>query len=195
MLIAVRGKDIKVKGLSWEIAYDRKRGIDRKSTPDNLRVDICINNKDIHIWGIRIKDLSGNYDKRKVEMKTLVEWVNNTTGINIIVGDFNNLREDTIIGTWNLKVLDELLGDKLERETPKENYSWGVAKSKDQFVGYIKNDHLIHSKEVEANVDEYIWDFLKKCDYELKAPAFGRQQLKIPVCQPDHGILIGTVTI
>lgn len=196
ILIAIRGEQIKVKSISVVDAYPNNSITDGFETiPENLRVDIRVNEKDIHIWGIRIKDLKGNYKKRKLEMKQVMEWLNAVEGIRIIVGDFNNLRENTPETEWNLMVLDNLLGDSFKRETP-QNCSWGVSLSNGEFDGYIKNDHLICPKELDATVKPYEWSFIKHCNYRLKkASYYGKQSLIIPDCEPDHGILIGSVKI
>lgn len=129
ILIAMRGKEIAVKSTSYVEAYpnipNTTFDIDWDIVPENLRVDIHVGKMDIHLWGIRIKDLNSNYKKRKSEMGTVMNWLEATGGINILVGDFNNLRENTPEHEWNLKVLDDLLGDSFERETPSDNHSWG----------------------------------------------------------------------
>ncbi|MBQ2093523.1 MAG: hypothetical protein II190_02945, partial [Ruminococcus sp.] len=84
------------------------------------------------------------------------------------------------------------LGDSFKRETPS-NCSWGVSLSNGKFDGYIKNDHLICSKELDATVKLYEWSFIKQCNYKLNEPYYGQQSLIIPDCEPDHGILIGSV--
>ena len=193
ILIAIRGEQIEVKSTSAVDAYPNSSITDRfDDIPENMRVDICVNEKDIHIWGIRIKDLKSDYKKRKLEMDKVMEWLKATGGISIIVGDFNNLRENTYEKEWNLKVLDNLLGDSFKRETPS-NCSWGVSLSNGKFDGYIKNDHLICSKELDATVKLYEWSFIKQCNYKLNEPYYGQQSLIIPDCEPDHGILIGSV--
>lgn len=199
ILIAIRGEQIKVISTKQDDAYPNSSITDDfndipENIPENMRVDIRVNEKDIHIWGIRIKDLNSDYKQRKIEMCKVMEWLKAAGGISIIVGDFNNLRENTSEKEWNLKVLDDLLGDSFIRKTPS-NHSWGVSLSNGKFDGYIKNDHLIHSKELDAAVKPYEWGFLKHCNYELKESYYGKQSLKIPDCEPDHGILIGCVKI
>lgn len=195
ILIALRGEQIEVRSTLQVDAYPDSSITDGfDAIPENMRVDIRVNEKDIHIWGIRIKDLKSNYKKRKLEMGNIMEWLKTTGGISIIVGDFNNLRENTTEIEWNLMVLDNLLGDSFKRETPS-NCSWGVSLSNGEFVGYIKNDHLIHSKELEATVKPYEWSFIKHCNYKLDPPRYGKQSLTIPDCEPDHGILIGSVKV
>lgn len=196
ILIAVRGKEIAVKAVSYIKAYpdipNTAFKIDWEIIPENLRVDINIGKKDIHFWGIRIKSLGSDYKKRKKEMETVLQWLKEIDGINVLVGDFNNLREDTPEQNWNLSVLDSLIAGNFERKTPL-NHSWGVSlnlKNK-TFDGYIKNDHLIHSKEIHATVGSYKWSFLEKREYSLKKPRHYKQELDIPVGEPDHGILIG----
>lgn len=126
----------------------------------------------MNFWGIRIKDLQGDYKKRSIEMKTLMRWLEETDGMNILVRDFNNLRENTTEEDWNLTVLDSLLGENYKRITP-ENCSWGAYKlvSEDTFDGYIKNDHLIYSTGTclkNAKVESYNWNYLKNAASLLK---------------------------
>ena len=202
ILIAIRGEQIKVSSSfppSFENAYPSPSSFANDdhyfdTVPENMRVSIQVNGKDIHIWGIRIKDLRGNYKDRKTEMCTVMKWLKEKDGISILVGDFNNLREKTPEKEWNLNVLDGLLGDSFKRETPS-NCSWGVSMSNGKYDGYIKNDHLIHSNEIKATIEPYRWDFIKKVNYKTKASSYGKQSLIIPDCEPDHGILIGSVTI
>ena len=201
ILIAVRGDAI-VENVSFVKAYpdspNTTFNIDWDAIPENIRVDIRIEDKLVHLWGIRIKDLKSNYEKRNNEMEMLVHWIKEVDGINYLVGDFNNLREDTHITDWNLIVLDNLLGANFERITPK-NHSWGVSKlvSDNTFDGYIKNDHFIYSKGDIKSVtaEEYKWTYLKNCQYTLEEGKFGKNKLNIPVGEPDHGILIVEVYI
>ena len=198
ILIAIRGEQIIVTDSKQVDAYPNSSKTDNfDDIPDNMRVDIRINEKDIHIWGIRIKDLKSNYKKRNNEMCKVMEWLEEAGGTSVILGDFNNLRENTTEKEWNLSVLDDKLGKLFERETPL-NHSWGVSLSlsSEEFDGYIKNDHLIHSKELDAVVKPYEWEFLKQhCNYKLEKPYNGKRKLIIPDCEPDHGILIGSVII
>lgn len=203
VLIAIRGDDICVESISSVKAYpdlsNTNININYDTIPENLRIDARINERLVHIWGIRIKDLKSSYSKRKTEMKMLMEWVNFVDGINIIVGDFNNLRENTLEKDWNISELDKLLGENYRRKTP-ENHSWGVAIKEDEyyFDGYIKNDHLIYSNSndiYDAKVELYNWDFLDKCNYSICEPKYGKSQLNIPVGEPDHGILLGEIKL
>ena len=196
ILIAVRGKDIEVKSTSYVKSYsdvpNTTFNIDWDSIPENLRLDIQVGNKSIYLWGVRIKDLGSDYVKRKVEMETIMNWLQEIGGISILVGDFNNLRENTPEPNWNLKVLDALLGTAFKRVTPESNHSWGVSllESNNSFDGFIKNDHLICSNEISATAEPYKWEYLQHCNYDLEEPCCNKQKLNIPVGEPDHGILI-----
>lgn len=202
ILIAIRGEKIKIDAVTYENAYpdshSTNTNIDWDSIPENLRVDISVNGKSVYLWGIRIKDLNANYKQRESEMKTIMEWVNRVSGPRVLMGDFNNLRENTSEKNWNLGVLDSLLGNDFERKTPKENHSWGVSMNEydNSFDGYIKNDHLIHSNDIIATVaPTYNWDYLVNCEYQLQDPKYGKCNLKIKVTHPDHGILFGELRI
>ena len=96
VLIAVRGKDIKIKSTSYVKAYsdipNTTFNIDWDSIPENLRLDIQVDDKDIHIWGVRIKDLKSDYEKRKIEMETIMHWLEEIKDITILLGDFNNAK-------------------------------------------------------------------------------------------------------
>lgn len=205
IFIAVRG-DISIQAVSHIKAYPEDNlnttfDVKWDTIPENLRVDTKIGEKRVNFWGIRIKDLGGDYEKRSIEMETLMSWLKGIDGLNILVGDFNNLRENTCEKKWNLTVLDELLGADFKRVTP-ENCSWGVSKleSNNAFDGYIKNDHLIYSigrglKGVE--VESYNWDFLRnenmKLSFEIKK--YEKQKVNIRAGLPDHGILIAEIYI
>lgn len=198
ILVAIRGKEFEVKSTSYVKAYsdipDMTFNIDWDIIPENLRVDIRVGEMDIHLWGIRIKAL--NYKKRKIEMDMVLRWIEEIGGVNILVGDFNNLRKETTEQEWNINILDKLLKEKqFERKTP-DNHSWGVSRFLNgEIDGYIKDDHLIHTKEVHATVEPYVWSFLEKCNCSLERPKFGKEKLVIPVGEPDHGILIGELLI
>mgnify|MGYP004476856673 CR=1 FL=1 len=203
VLIAVRGKKAKIDAVTYEKAYpdthDTNSSIDWDMIPENLRIDISVNGKCVHLWGIRIKDLGGNYQLRKAEMETVMCWLRKVKGTKVLMGDFNNLRENTIEESWNISVLDGLIGSAFERKTPKENHSWGVSLNEDDnsFDGYIKNDHLIHSTDIKkARVEPtYKWDYLVNCEYSLKDAKYGKRALDIKVTHPDHGILFGELII
>ena len=199
ILIAVRGKEIKVESVSYFKAYPDEPNstfpVQWKFTPENLRVDITINNKPLTILGIRIKDLEGDYSSRKIGMETVIKWVREITNPIIILGDFNNLRVNTPIKHWNLRVLDDLLDDKFVRKTPI-NHSWGLTYSNGQFDGYIKNDHLICRNVRECEVENYDWSFASNRNYHLDDKnEYGQQKVKIPVGDPDHGILFARIKL
>lgn len=198
ILIAACSDKIVVKEVSYVKAYPDTANtsfkIDWDAIPENLRVDINVSKTDIHLWGIRIKDLKCNYRNRKKEMETVMEWLKEVAGINVLVGDFNNLREDTIEKNWNLGVLDNLIGKEYERKTPK-NHSWGVSQNKNNdFDGYIKNDHIIHSKEISVSVENYNWSYLNNSHYSKELEG-NKSHIVIPAGKPDHGILIGECLI
>ena len=202
VLIAVRGKKIKIDTVTYEKAYpdthNPNPNIDWDKIPENLRMDISVNGKCVHLWGIRIKDLNGNYQQRKTEMETVMRWLNEVNGTRVLLGDFNNLRENTTERSWNLRILDSLIGSTFERKTPVENHSWGVSLNEydNSFDGYIKNDHLIHSKDISAIVEPaYKWDYLVNCEYSLNEPKYNKCDLVIKVTHPDHGILFGELRI
>lgn len=202
IFIAVRD-NISVEAVSYIKAYPDSPNttfdIAWYTIPENLRVNFNIGEKRVNFWGIRIKDLQGDYKKRSIEMKTLMRWLEETDGMNILVGDFNNLRENTPEEDWNLTALDSLLGENYKRITPK-NYSWGVSKlvSNNTFDGYIKNDHLIYSIGTgleKVKVELYNWNYLSNCSLFLGEEKYGKQNLEIPPGQPDHGILIAEIDI
>lgn len=213
ILIAVRGKEIRVESVSYFKAYADEPNstfcIQWKYIPENLRVDITVRNKPVTILGIRIKDLGIrikdleidyssskiDYSSRKIEMKTVMKWVKEITNPIVILGDFNNLHVNTRIQDWNLKVLDYLLGEEFIRKTPA-NHSWGLQYSNGQFDGYIKNDHLICKNISEYEVENYSWNFVSNINYQLDDKnRFGQQKANVPVGDPDHGILFAKIKI
>lgn len=204
ILIAIR-KDERfvVEEVKYVKAYPNSPYItfdcDWSKIPENLRVDIKIDEKHVSIWGIRIKELNADYQKRSVEMETVMRWLKKVDGINILLGDFNNLREGTPEKHWNLTVLDNLLGVNYKRITP-ENHSWGVSQSvaDNDYDGYIKNDHIISSVGTgikNVTVEPYKWDYLANFKYPLEEEKYGKRKLKIPIGEPDHGILIAKVIV
>lgn len=76
ILIAVRGNDISVEEVSHINAYSDNPNTTFDMTweniPENLKVYIKVNEKAFHLWGIRIKDLQCNYEKRKIEMQMVI---------------------------------------------------------------------------------------------------------------------------
>ena len=108
ILIAVRGKEIRVESVSYFKAYPDEPNstfcIQWKYIPENLRVDITVRNKPVTILGIRIKDLEIDYSSRKIEMETVMKWVKEITNPIVILGDFNNLHvnlDSQKIITWS----------------------------------------------------------------------------------------------
>lgn len=197
ILIAVRGKEIKVESVSYFKAYPDEPNstccIDWDSIPENLRVDVTVNNKPVSILGIRIKVLERDYDSRRIEMETVMRWVKEISNPIVILGDFNNLRVNTPIQDWNLSVLDELLGSDFIRTTPT-NHSWGLAYFNGQFDGYIKNDHIICKNINQCTVEQYDWNFAKHYRRGV-IDRFGKQKSIIPVGEPDHGILFAKIEL
>ncbi len=199
ILIAVRGKEIRVESVSYFKAYPDAPNstfcIQWEYIPENLRVDITVRNKPVTILGIRIKDLEIDYSSRKIEMETVMKWVKEIANPIVILGDFNNLHVNTRIQDWNLKVLDYLLGKEFIRKTPA-NHSWGLQYSNGQFDGYIKNDHLICKNISEYEVENYAWNFISNINYQLDDKnRFGQQKAEVPVGDPDHGILFAKIKI
>ncbi|TDM16038.1 endonuclease/exonuclease/phosphatase family protein [Macrococcoides caseolyticum] len=195
IFIAIRDKGIRVESISYFKAYPDEPNstccIDWDSIPENLRIDVIIDNNLVTILGIRIKELKGDYDSRRIEMETVMKWVKEISNPIVILGDFNNLRDNTPIAEWNLNVLDNLLGSDFIRTTPT-NHSWGLAYFNGQFDGYIKNDHIICKNISRCTVEQYDWNFAKH--YRLDViDKFGKQKLIIPVGEPDHGILFAKI--
>lgn len=204
ILIAVKAEEtLVVEAVTYVKAYpdlpNTSFDIDWSNIPENLRIDVIIDEMRVHIWGIRIKDLNSDYKKRSFEMSTVMKWLEKVDGVNLLVGDFNNLRDNTPETDWNLTVLDSLLGKNYKRITPANN-SWGVSQTEanKKIDGYIRNDHIIYSvgtviKNVE--VEPYRWTFLYNCSYTLGELNYGKRNLNIPVGEPDHGMLVAVVTV
>lgn len=200
ILIAVRGEEIVIKSVSYFKAYpdgmNNDSYIQWEHIPENLKVDIAVNNKPVTILGIRIKELSSDYNLRKIQMETLMKWVEEIANPIIISGDFNNLRVDTTEQEWNLNVLDGLLGEKFIRKTPF-NHSWGLKRSKNGLLdGYIKNDHIICKDISKFTVGDYDWSFVSKRNYQFDNKySYGCQNAIDIVGSPDHGILFASVKL
>lgn len=202
ILVAVKlNNNIIVKAVNNYKAYTNSKSsnIDINTIPENLFLEVQIYDKTYVITAIRIKELKSNYIKRKEQMETLFKWINEISLPVIIVGDFNNLIENTNEQNWNIHILDEIIKGMLIRKTPTDKCSWGVSYYPDEkkFDGYIKEDHVLFSSTL-ANVDEaevdYSWDFLENRDainsYTIKEKnMFGQQNVCIPIGIPDHAIL------
>lgn len=193
ILIAIKSTknaNIEIEDFEWKHAYSSDLNFNELSEiPENLCVKLSICNRKVNLWGVRIKELKSDYVGRLHQMLNLMSWIN-PREINILAGDFNNLRENTQVSSWSLQILDEILDDKYVRITP-ENHSWGVSQKCDgTFDGYIKNDHLIHSKcnEIQnVKVEKYNWDFLDiDVNCKLKEES---SRIHIENGIPDHGIL------
>ena len=197
ILIAVNS-NIQVNNTNYFRAYDEWKDKNSDIIPENLFLDIQINNKNYVIAGIRIKELRGNYEKRKKQMETLIKWTDNIESPIILIGDFNNLRENTKVTEWNIHVLDRMITGKFVRETPKNAYSWGVSYcvAKNKYDGYIREDHLLRSVSLDICnkiITNYFWDYLLEddinCKCEIKdVDIYGQQDVEIPVGIPDHAI-------
>jgi hypothetical protein len=198
ILIAVRSKNINVQSISYFNAYpdtpDTTIDISWDSIPENLRIDLIIRNVEVHLWGIRIKDLHGCYKQRKTEMETLMKWTKEVSENIVLIGDYNNLRDNTLEKEWNLNVLDSVIKERFYRKTPS-NHSWGAKKDENNIDGYIKNDHLICSKDIIACVEEYDLSFMDRYQCSQKVDKYNKREIIIPDRYPDHGILTGTCFI
>lgn len=200
ILIAVKlKKNIYVKDVTYHKAYGNSLQIDYDCIPENLFVHLEINSKCYVVAGVRIKELKGDYAKRKEQMETFMNWVGCIEEPVFVLGDFNNLREKTTIKEWNLNVLDNIINEQFHRITPKENHSFGVCYdiSEKKYDGYIKNDHLLVSSIVEnwkTIKISYDWELLinnlGRVKVESKANKFGKQEIRIAPGFPDHARLI-----
>lgn len=203
VLIAINSKNyIYVKRMSYYMAYNNGK-IDDTTIPENLFLDVKINNSSYVIAAIRIKELNGNYEKRKKQMETFIGWTDKIDVPIILVGDFNNLIENTKEKEWNIRVLDNIINGRFIRKTPDNNHSWGVSYSphKNRYDGYIKEDHLLISTSMKINETvtvNYSWDYLKnninRCKVE-NINSYGQQKIHIPIGFPDHAILIAQIYI
>lgn len=198
VLIAVRG-EITIVGCSFVDAYPNN--ISDLSTPENIRVDIQYEGQNISLMGIRIKELKEDYYSRRLQMQTVMKWVNDISNHILVLGDFNNLRENTPKITWNLRVLDRLLGNTLVRVTPKDNHSWGLSYQckSGKFDGYIKNDHLLMTSQFTVKQCSYDWSFISKhprdyivSDTENK---YAQKAITILPGVPDHALLRITLSL
>ncbi len=199
MFIAVNSKsNIFVKNVDYHKAYHSEaENKNDLSIPENLFLDIEINGKSYVIGGVRIKELDSNYPIRKKQMETLISWNNEIDVPIILLGDFNNLRENTPEQSWNLKVLDSIIERKFIRKTPEFNCSWGVAyyPQTKKYDGYIKEDKLLLSTSIQSVAEvslAYYWDYLSdNIDGSWLDPVnqYGRQKINVPIGIPDHAIL------
>lgn len=200
ILIAVNSTnniDIRVKRVSYYTAYSsRAENNNDGYFPENIFLDTEINNMHYVIAGVRIKELNSNYQMRKKQMETLIDWTNEIKVPIILLGDFNNLRENTPENRWNIRVLDNKIKGKFIRKTPKSSHSWGVSyyPCEEKYDGYIKEDHLLLSasiRETDKVGLRYCWDYLDdnidRCVVK-DINSFGQKQINVPIGFPDHAI-------
>lgn len=201
ILIAVNStRNIFVKKVSYYTAYNNSLKTD--DIPENLLLDIEIDNKSYMIAGVRIKELKSKYSMRKKQMETLIEWTKDIKVPIFLVGDFNNLRENTTEKDWNINVLDSIKGQFI-RKTPTKNHSWGVSyyPYEGKYDGYIKEDHLLISSNIKENEKievNYNWEYLKNnignCKLKDKN-VWNQQKIEIPIGFPDHAIFTAKIPL
>lgn len=197
ILIAVK-ENILIMEIRYYNAYNstKLKNNTRNTIPENLFISVEFNNKSFILAAIRIKDLDGDYKMRHEQMKNFVEWTDKMKIPIIIMGDFNNLRDNTPIEDWNIKILDQTIEGKFNRKTPNNMYSWGVAYDVDdkKYDGYIREDHLLYSTSLNINVDSvnYSWNYLidniNNCNVGI-VDRYGKRKIEINPGFPDHASL------
>lgn len=97
-LIAIKkSREIKIQSVSYVSAYNEPQktnstDIDYEMIPENLRVDISVDERIISIIGVRIKTLQGNQEKRLQQFEFLIKQIKQIPNDVIVGGDFNNNR-------------------------------------------------------------------------------------------------------
>lgn len=170
---------------------------DGNDNPNYLRVDMIVGGIEFCVIGVRIrvKDTTkGDYKWRKKQFDLISKLVDTTNKANIpkrfvILGDFNNSRILETKEAYKGKLTEfynyHLIGTEFEKiglevRTPKEGFSWG---------GYIKNDHIVVTKNINVLCCDYCWKFTEKHEvYKVK-------EKHIPIGYPDHAILTAKIAL
>ncbi len=187
--------------------------------PDFLQIEMLIENEKYCIIGtrIKIKKLSeDDYEKRMKQVEKLLEYIKKEViepnKKIVILGDFNNgmIRENKVYEgncarIYNYhKIEDEFEKNGFKICPPKGYSSWGLQFHKGDFAyGYIKNDHMIISNNI--NIDDvnsqYDWrfvnehkDIFKNMDRE-KQENSEYEQIIVTQGIPDHALLKATITL
>lgn len=99
-------------------------------------------------------------------------------------------------------MMKEIIKFDLNIHTPESGFSWGLSfdrKNEDYSYGYIKNDHLMVSKNLNVSSIEYNWDFVRDniSDYRPKGniDKYGKSIVNIKKGYPDHSILYAMIEL
>lgn len=148
---------------------------------------------------------------RKQQFDIILNYISSLKLENIImVGDFNNYRDNTPVADWNLNVIDQAIQGKLIRETPKDNGSWSACYNakkksiftsklewKSQSVYYFRLDHLFISPEMSPTIRDksYDWEFaLQEITNESPNCVLDKNNnIQIKQGFPDHAIFAVTI--
>lgn len=151
---------------------------------------------------------------RKQQFDIILNYISSLKLENIImVGDFNNYRDNTPVADWNLNVIDQAIQGKLIRETPKDSGSWSACYNaeeksiftsklgwKSQSVYYFRLDHLFISPEMSPMIRDksYDWYFVLQAitNKTKKSPNCvldKNNNIQIKQGFPDHAIFAVTI--
>lgn len=153
-----------------------------------------------------------DYINRKRQFEILSNYISGFENV-IILGDFNNsyiqaklsdeyrsvkylYAQKTLTKYYNYHIIKDMIQGEFKIHTPPEGMSWGlqyIVETQEYQFGYIKNDHLITSKNISVKNINYNWDFVKN-DNSFYPPfgkinSYGKQGVDIKKGVPDHAIL------
>lgn len=157
-LIAIKKTcGIKIKSVSYVSAYYEPQktnnlDIDYEIIPENLRVDISINDKIISVIGIRIKSLGGDFKKRLQQFEFLLNQIKQIPNDVIVAGDFNNAWHPNNVNyktkeLYDLKIKRYGLKDNNDEIVPfdkVERFYWRNDEETKQLIRRIQYDYNLH---------------------------------------------------
>ena len=155
--------------------------------PNFLHVSLKYDGQELNIIGIRIRirnSSPSDYQKRKLQLDSLIRYMSKIEGSIILAGDFNNgyFKDGETSTSYNGKsrefysyplLKEESKGAGLNLHTPKEYGSWKN----------MKLDHIL-TRGLDLINPIYDWGFTKNNNY---------QPNEIGV--PDHAMLLTTISI
>lgn len=203
ILIGVR-KDIRVTKIKYNLD-----NYDERKAPHFLQVNLKYKGKELMVVGTRICVGNGkkeDYESRANQFMLLKEHLYKLGKKNIIaIGDFNNanIRDDYkgyLQESYNYSFIKKEFEEiNLDIHTPQNGFS---------HMGYLKEDHIFGSKNIEINcsykddfIDEKIlgqdifYNIYYQGNYHQKINDNNKKGIKIPSGYPDHNILFAEIKL
>lgn len=183
------------------------------NTPNFLHVEIMLNEVKYQIIGVRIRIEDGSdndYKERRKQAEVFANYISDKENV-VVLGDFNNSyicgdmdeeyiwvkkryetpkKDGTLRSTrfYCYQMMREIMSENIKIYTPRDKFSWGLEYDNGNFkYGYIKNDHILASKNLTLEMVDYNWDFVSNnmTDYEEE----------IRNGFPDHAIISAEIKL